>query len=336
MVDAETKPGKVQVASLPPGDSGRGLARVPVSLMREMGLNDGDIIEICGKRATPAVAVRPYPDDEGLDIIRIDGLQRHNAQVGAGDFVTIAKIGSTAAKSVVLAPAQPHVRLQGSSEALRRSFANRPMKMGDLVATAGQQRVNQEMPEQLRRLLNAPAFALQEIRLKVVSTKPEGVVHIDANTEVSLLPAGDAATPDPRSAVTYDDLGGMSDTIDGLREMVELPLRHPELFQRLGVDPPKGVLLHGPPGTGKTMLARAVANESDAKFFHIAGPEVMGSGYGESEKKLRALFEEAAKEAPSIIFIDEIDSIAPKRDRVQGEAEKRLVAQLLTLMDGLE
>ncbi|WP_265528464.1 CDC48 family AAA ATPase [Sphingomicrobium marinum] len=336
MVDAETKPGKVQVASLPPGDSGRGLARVPLSLMREMGLNDGDIIEICGKRATPAVAVRPYPDDEGLDIIRIDGLQRHNAQVGAGDFVTIAKTSSVAAKSVVLAPAQPHVRLQGSSAALQRSFANRPMKMGDLVATAGQQRVNQEMPEQLRRLLNAPAFALQEIRLKVVSTKPDGIVHIDANTEVSLLPVGDAATPDPRSAVTYDDLGGMSGTIDGLREMVELPLRHPELFQRLGVDPPKGVLLHGPPGTGKTMLARAVANESDAKFFHIAGPEVMGSGYGESEKKLRQLFEEAAKEAPSIIFIDEIDSIAPKRDRVAGEAEKRLVAQLLTLMDGVE
>ena len=205
------------------------------------------------------------------------------------------------------------------------------------MATTGHQRVNADMPDHIRQLLNAPAFALQEVRLTVVSTMPRGIVHIDANTQVELLPEfADRKDGERRADVTYDDLGGMKNTIDALREMVELPLRHPELFQRLGVDPPKGVLLHGPPGTGKTRLARAVANESDAQFFHIAGPEIMGSAYGESEKRLREIFEEASKNAPSIIFIDELDSIAPKRGQVSGEAEKRLVAQLLTLMDGLE
>jgi len=173
--------------------------------------------------------------------------------------------------------------------------------------------------------------------MTVVSAAPKGIVHIGPDTVVELLPEFTAKVKGERRAdVTYDDLGGMGDTIDALREMVELPLRHPELFQRLGVDPPKGVLLHGPPGTGKTRLARAVANESEAQFFHIAGPEIMGSAYGESEKRLREIFEEASKVVPSIIFIDEIDSIAPKRGQVTGEAEKRLVAQLLTLMDGLE
>jgi transitional endoplasmic reticulum ATPase len=170
----------------------------------------------------------------------------------------------------------------------------------------------------------------------VVSATPKGIVHIVPDTQIELLPEFRKEDGERRADVTYDDLGGMRDTIDALREMVELPLRHPELFQRLGVDPPKGVLLHGPPGTGKTRLARAVANESDARFFHIAGPEIMGSAYGESEKRLRELFEQAAEQAPSIIFIDEIDSIAPKRSQVTGEAEKRLVAQLLSLMDGLE
>ena len=165
---------------------------------------------------------------------------------------------------------------------------------------------------------------------------PRASSIIDANTEVELRPEYTEAKETRRADVTYDDIGGIGTTIDQLREMVELPLRYPELFERLGVDPPKGVLLHGPPGTGKTRLARAVANESDANFFHINGPEIMGSAYGESEKRLREVFEEAAKAAPSIIFIDEIDSIAPKRGQVTGEAEKRLVAQLLTLMDGLE
>nr|WP_294848692.1 CDC48 family AAA ATPase [uncultured Sphingomonas sp.] len=336
MADIDTMIGRVQVANLPPADSGRGFARMPAKLMKELGLGEGDVIEIIGKRTTASRVIQHYGEDEGLDIIRLDGLQRSNAGVGSGDFVEVKKAESKAATRVVFAPAQNNVRLQGSAEALKRSFEGRPFTEGDTVATAGHQRVNADMPEHIRQLINAPAFALQEIRLQVMSTTPRGIVHIDENTQVELLPEFSEKAGERRADVTYDDLGGMKGTIDALREMVELPLRHPELFQRLGVDPPKGVLLHGPPGTGKTMLARAVANESDARFFSIAGPEIMGAAYGESEKKLRELWEEATKSAPSIIFIDEIDSIAPKRGQVSGEAEKRLVAQLLTLMDGVE
>jgi transitional endoplasmic reticulum ATPase len=327
---------RVQVANLSPGEGGRGVARLPQKLMQALSIREGDVIEIIGKRATAAIALRPYDADEGLDIVRLDGLQRSNAKVGTGDFVEIRKAVAKPATRVVFAPAQNNVRLQGSADALKRSFAGRPVTEGDIVATAGHQRVNAEMPDHIRQLLNAPAFALQEVRLVAVSTTPKGIVHIDGDTQVELLSEFKAADGEQRADITYDDLGGMRETIDALREMVELPLRHPEIFQRLGVDPPKGVLLHGPPGTGKTRLARAVANESDAHFFHIAGPEIMGSAYGESEKRLRELFEQAAANAPAIVFIDEIDSIAPKRGQVSGEAEKRLVAQLLTLMDGIE
>jgi transitional endoplasmic reticulum ATPase len=341
MPEADTieraKSRKVQVASLPPADSGRGFARLPDSLMDALGLSEGDVIEITGKRTTAARAIRPYGEDQGIDIIRLDGLQRANAGVGSADYVEVHKATSKPATRVVFAPAQQNIRLQGSTEALQRTFAGRPLVEGDTVATAGHQRINADMPENIRQMLNAPAFALQELRLVVASTTPKGIVHIDAKTTVELLPEYKGGEDGRRRAdVTYDDLGGMRDTIDALREMVELPLRHPELFQRLGVDPPKGVLLHGPPGTGKTLLARAVANESAAKFFSIAGPEIMGSAYGESERRLREIFEQAAQSAPSIIFIDEIDSIAPKRGQVTGEAEKRLVAQLLTLLDGME
>src|SRR5436190_9569017 len=337
MATVDTLARRIQVANLPPADSGRGVARLPVKLMTELGLDEGDVIEIVGKRATAARAIRPYGEDEGLDIIRLDGLQRANAGIGSGDFVEVHKAASKPATKVVFAPAQNNIRLQGSAEALKRSFEGRPFCEGDTVSTSGHQRVNADMPEHIRQLLNAPAFALQEIRLIVVSTTPRGIVHIDEKTQVELLSEfTEKKEGERRADVTYDDLGGMKDTIDQLREMVELPLRHPELFQRLGVDPPKGVLLHGPPGTGKTLLARAVANESEAQFFHIAGPEIMGSAYGESEKKLRELFEQAAQSAPSISFIDVIDSIAPKRGQVTGEAEKRLVAQLPTLLDGIE
>ena len=336
MADVDTQARRLQVANLPPADSGRGVARLPAKWMQQLGLAEGDVIEIVGKRSTAARAIRPYGDDEGLEIIRLDGLQRANAEVGSGDYVEVRKVESKVATRVVFAPAADNVRLTGSAEALKRSFEGRPLTDGDTVATAGHQRVNADMPEHVRQLLNAPAFALQEVRLRVVSTVPRGIVHIDASTVVELLAEFTKKDGERRADVTYDDLGGMKSTIDALREMVELPLRHPELFQRLGVDPPKGVLLHGPPGTGKTRLARAVANESEARFFTINGPEIMGSAYGESEKKLRELFEEAAASAPSIVFIDEIDSIAPKRGQVQGEAEKRLVAQLLTLLDGIE
>ncbi|HWL46313.1 MAG TPA: CDC48 family AAA ATPase [Sphingomonadaceae bacterium] len=333
----EQKGRRLQVANARPDDSGRGLARLSRATMNALGLVEGDVVEIVGKRATPARAVLPYPEDEGLEILRLDGLQRANAGVGSGDFIEVRKTETKPAQRVVFAPAQENLRLQGSGDALKRSFGMKPLTAGDIVATTGQQRIDQaNMPPQLRQMLNAPAFALQEIRLLVVSTTPKGIVHIDQDTEVELRSEYTQAQEARRADVTYDDIGGLGSTIDQIREMVELPLRYPELFQRLGVDPPKGVLLHGPPGTGKTRLARAVANESDVSFFHIAGPEIMGSAYGESEKRLREIFEEAAKAAPSIIFIDEIDSIAPKRGQVQGEAEKRLVAQLLTLMDGLE
>jgi transitional endoplasmic reticulum ATPase len=337
MADAETKARKLQVATMRPDDSGRGIARLPRAIMAELGLAEGDVIELVGKRTTPARAVGPYPEDEGLEIIRLDGLQRANAEIGSGDYVEVRKAESKPATRVVFAPAQKNLRLQGSAHALKRSFGMKPLTSGDVVATTGQQQVPRgDIPPELRQMLTAPAFALQEIRLVVVSTTPKGIVHIDANSEIELLPEYTEAKETRRADVTYDDLGGMGTTIDQLREMVELPLRYPEIFERLGVDPPKGVLLHGPPGTGKTRLARAVANESDANFFHIAGPEIMGSAYGESEKRLRDIFEEASANAPSIIFIDEIDSIAPKRGQVTGETEKRLVAQLLTLLDGLE
>jgi transitional endoplasmic reticulum ATPase len=215
------------------------------------------------------------------------------------------------------------------------------MVAGDIISTSVYQRApaleRGLFPEDVfRQFFQQPAYGLQEIRLIVTSTTPRGVVTVSPETEIELLPQY-AEPEEVRFAdVTYDDIGGLGNTIDQIREMIELPLKHPELFQRLGIDPPKGVLLHGPPGTGKTLLARAVANESNARFFHIAGPEIMGRFYGESEQRLRDTFSQAQREAPSIIFIDELDAIAPKREQVTGEVERRVVAQLLTLMDGLE
>lgn len=330
---ADPRAVRLQVAAARQEESGQGIARLPKATMGQLGITEGDIVSIEGKRATAARAVLAYPEDEGLDVIRLDGLQRANAGVGSGDHVQVDRAESRPAARVVFAPAQQDMRLQGPGQALKRNFFGRPLVAGDLVATTGQTPVR-DMPPQVARMLNAPAFALTQIRLNVVSTSPKGIVHIDENTEVELREEYEEARGS-RGEVNYDDVGGMGDTIQQLREMVELPLRYPELFTRLGVDPPKGVLLHGPPGTGKTRLARAVANESEASFFTINGPEIMGSAYGESERRLREVFEEAARAAPSIVFIDEIDSIAPKRSQSAGEAEKRLVAQLLTLMDGL-
>src|SRR3954464_1867239 len=204
---------KVQVASLPPADSGRGFARLPETLMEALEVREGDVIEIVGKRSTAARAIRPYGEDVGIDIIRLDGLQRANAGVGSGDFVEVRKAESKAATRVVFAPAQPNVRLQGSAEALKRTFARRPLTEGDTVATAGHQRVNADMPDHIRQLLNAPAFALQELRLVVTATVPKGIVHIDATTTVELLPEYKEGDGQRRADVTYDDLGGMRDTI---------------------------------------------------------------------------------------------------------------------------
>ncbi len=325
---------RLQVAAARQEESGRGVVRMPRSAFQALGITEGDAVEIEGKRATVALAATAYPEDEALEVIRLDGLQRANAETASGEHVVVRRAESKPATRVVFAPARREMRLQGPTEALKRVFFKHPLTAGDLVATHGQQPV-QNVPPEVRRMFNAPAYALTQIRLQVVSTVPKGVVHIDEDTEVELR-AEFEEPRDARGMINYDDVGGMDETIKALREMVELPLRYPELFTRLGVDPPKGVLLHGPPGTGKTRLAQAVANESDATFFTINGPEIMGSAYGESEKRLREVFEEAEKSQPAIVFIDEIDSIAPKRERVSGEAEKRLVAQLLTLMDGLQ
>ena len=332
-IEVEERTIKLQVAAARQEESGHGIARMSRAALSAIGAMEGDALEITGKSITVARAMLAYPEDEELQLIRLDGLQRGNAEVGSGEQVKVRKAESRPAQRVVFAPAHREMRLQGPPTALKRNFFGRPMVQGDLVATTGQQQVA-DLPPQLKRMFNTPAYALTQIRLNVVSTVPKGIVHIDENTEVELRESFEEAQS-PRGDVNYDDVGGMGDTIRQLREMVELPLRYPELFTRLGVDPPKGVLLHGPPGTGKTRLAQAVATESDASFFTINGPELIGSGYGESEKALREVFEEAAKSAPSIIFIDEVDSIAPKRTQVHGEAEKRLVAQLLTLMDGL-
>jgi transitional endoplasmic reticulum ATPase len=331
---------RLQVAGSRPDDSGRGIARLPPETMSQLGVVAGDVVEIFGQKHTAAIAVPPYPEDEGVQLVRLDGLQRMNAGVSSGDMVEIRKAEKKPAKKLVLAPAQKNIRLHGSGEALQRTFLHRALVAGDVISTSVHSpaaAVDPRIPDELRHLLNLPAYGLQEIRLMVVSTAPRGIVQITEGTEIELRPQFEEPREGGRRRdITYDDIGGLGDTVDQIREMIELPLRHPELFQRLGIDPPKGVLLHGPPGTGKTLLARAVANEADAAFFHIGGPEIMGKHFGESEERLRNIFQEAQQNAPAIVFIDEIDSIAPKREEVSSEIERRIVAQLLTLMDGLE
>jgi transitional endoplasmic reticulum ATPase len=337
--DDEERGARLQVASARPDDAGRGIVRLDEDTMARIGVRQGDAVEIVGKRHTVGIAMPPAPEDEGLTLARIDGLLRGNAGVAAGEQVEVRRAEMRPARRVVIAPAQKEIRLHGSGEALRRSFLGRPFIAGDVVSTsvhAPRTQADPRIPEELRRMLSLPAYGLQEIRLVVVSTEPRGVVQMTRDTEVVLRATYEEPSESRRPDITYDDIGGLGDTVDRIREMVELPLRHPELFQRLGIDPPKGVLLHGPPGTGKTLLARVVANEAEANFFLVNGPEILGKMQGESEERLRQVFQQAAEQAPSIIFIDEIDSITPKRDQVGGEAERRLVAQLLTLMDGLQ
>ncbi|TWF48001.1 CDC48 family AAA ATPase [Neorhizobium alkalisoli] len=339
MLEPDDKTLKLQVANAQTQDAGYGLARFPRQTMASLGISEGQIVELVGKRHTAAIAIDSYEEDEGLAIVRLDGLQRGNAGAMSGDFIEVKKADVKPATRVVLAPAVKNLRLQGSGEALRRTFFQRPMVAGDVISTSVQQRVRSGDPRMsaaMRGFADLPTYGLQEIRLVVVSTQPRGIVQMTETTEVELRPQFEEPKDARRADVTYDDIGGLGNAVEQVREMVELPLRHPELFQRLGIDPPKGVLLHGPPGTGKTLLARAVANETEASFYHIAGPEIMGSQYGESEKRLRQIFQEASQNAPAIIFVDEIDSIAPKRENVSGEVERRIVAQLLTLMDGLE
>jgi transitional endoplasmic reticulum ATPase len=303
-------------------DVSYGRARLDGQTRVELNLSPGDIIEIKGHKTTAAVVWRSHPGDEGKGIIHVDNLTRKNAGVSIGDKVTIKKAEVKPAKQVTLAPAisqDQQIQFGDGIDALaKRGLLKRPVVQGDIVVV--------------------PNIALfgNALPFSIIATNPKGIVLINEETQIKVNEEAAAQGAQAASSISYEDIGGLKPQLQNVREMIELPLKHPELFDRLGIDPPKGVLLHGPPGTGKTMIAKAVANESGAQFYTINGPEIMSKFYGQSEENLRKTFEEAEKNAPSIIFIDEMDAIAPKRDEVQGEVERRVVSQMLTLMDGLK
>ncbi|MBE2899800.1 ATPase [Methanothermobacter thermautotrophicus] len=328
---------KLKVAeALAQQDVGRGIARVDPACMEKLGLSDGDIIEIEGKKLTAATVVSSQ-SDIGLGIIRIDGYLRKNAGASIGEEVTVRRADVKDAQKVVLAPVDQEVIIRGD---IRSAFLNRVLVKGDIIVSGIRQQISAGglFDEFFRDFMDISP--LGEIKLAVVSTSPAGVVRVTPSTQVEMQqkPVDVSKLEGVKNLVdvTYEDIGGLKEEVKKVREMIEIPLKRPELFERLGITPPKGVLMHGPPGTGKTLLAKAVANESDAHFIAINGPEIMSKYVGGSEERLREFFEEAEDNAPSIIFIDEIDAIAPKREDVSGEVERRIVAQLLTLMDGLK
>jgi transitional endoplasmic reticulum ATPase len=315
------------VAKAYPNDSGRGIARLDPHTMMILQLTPGDIIELEGKRTTSAKVWRADRIDWDQDIIRIDGFIRQNSGAGIGDHVKIKKADVKIANRIVLAPPEgTSIQFGGEAEEMvKRQIMKRSIIKGDIIPV---------MSTMAHPFLGRVVTG-QTIPLVAIEAEPDGILSIAEPTEIKLREKP-VILEVTGTGITYEDIGGLSDEIQRLREMIELPMKHPEVFERLGIGSPKGVLMYGPPGTGKTLIARAVANESGANFFSIAGPEIMSKYYGESEKRLRELFEQANKEAPSIIFIDELDSIAPKREDVTGEVERRVVAQLLTMMDGLE
>jgi len=332
-------------------DAYKGIARIDADLMRELDLKRGDVILIKGNRETVAIVDRSYPADVGEGIIRIDGILRKNAKTGIGEVVSISKAEIKEAKKIMIAPAQKGIMVQGDPQGLRNGLLGRTVVKGDIVVLGGVQRRKDLMSEEfgdlddifgnLNEIFGGMGFGnlggrISQIKFLVVNVNPNQPVRITENTEVSLNSKAVEISEENIPEINYEDIGGLSDEIKKIREMVEIPMKHPEIFERLGIVPPKGVLLHGPPGTGKTLLAKAVANESEANFILLNGPEIMSKFYGESEKKIRDIFEEAEKNAPTIIFIDELDAIAPKREEVTGEVERRVVSQILTLMDGLK
>ena len=332
-------------------DAYKGIARIDSEIMRELDIKRGDVILIKGNRETVAIADRSYPADIGEGRIRIDGILRKNARAGLGEVVQISKANVHEAKKVIIAPAQQGIMVQGDPDNLRRGLLGRTLVKGDVVILGGVQRRKDLMSEGMGDLndifgnlgdilggmgMGNLGGGVTQIRFIVVSTNPCLPVIITENTEVVLNSKAVDVSSDNIPEINYEDIGGLSEEIKKIREMVEIPMKHPEIFQRLGVEPPKGVLLYGPPGTGKTLLAKAVANESEANFILLNGPEIMSKFYGESEKKIRDIFDEAEKTAPTIIFIDELDAIAPKREEVHGEVERRVVSQILTMMDGLK
>ncbi|MDC0171828.1 CDC48 family AAA ATPase [Candidatus Nitrosopelagicus sp.] len=293
-------------------DVGRGVARIDYDSMDTLNASTGDVIELKGKRRTVAKCLPLYPSDEGKGIIRIDGLGRNNSGIAIGDTITVKKIKAVPAEKVVVAPLEaiPPIDERYLADALESV----PLIKGDNVMV--------------------PYFG-GRLTFQVIGVTPAAdAVLVTQKTTFHIAEKGETLRGVPQ--VTYEDIGGIRGEIKKVREMIELPLRHPEIFEKLGIEAPKGVLLYGPPGTGKTLLAKAVANESNAHFISISGPEIMSKFYGESEARLREIFKEAREKAPSIIFVDEIDSIAPKREEVTGEVERRVVSQMLSLMDGLE
>jgi len=304
----------LRVAEARQRDVGRGIARIDTIIMEKLGLVSGDVVEIRGKESVPAIVWPSYPEDTGSGVIRIDGNIRGNLRVGIDDKVKIKKVEAKKASKITVASTHP-VRIVGGEQYLSKMLEGHPVIKG--------QDIRVEM------LGNPLTFV-------VTATQPHHIVIVTKDTKIVLKEK--VIEGKTRIQITYDDIGGLRRELSMVREMIELPLKHPELFQKLGIDPPKGVLLHGPPGTGKTLIVKAVANETDANFIFISGPEIMAKYYGESEERIRQIFEEAEKSAPAIIFIDELDSIAPKREDVSGEkqVERRVVAQLLNLMDGLK
>jgi transitional endoplasmic reticulum ATPase len=304
----------LKVAETNPKFVGRGMALVDPKVMEEMDLSTGDVIEISGKKKSYVLLWSGQRDDQGKKLIRIDGYTRNNIGVGIDDIVSVHKVNVKNAEQVILAPTE-ELNIVGLEDYLPELLEGRVVTRGDMIP------------------LNIMG---RRIGLAVTSTSPTDAASlVDSNTEFiigSIPKAGAKGVP----RVSYEDIGGLKNEVQKVREMIELPLRHPEIFDRIGIEAPKGVLLHGPPGTGKTLLAKAVANETNANFYSISGPEIMSKFYGESEERLREVFKEAEENAPSIIFIDEIDSIAPKREEVSGDVEKRVVSQLLTLMDGIQ
>jgi transitional endoplasmic reticulum ATPase len=325
---------KLTVKPLKQKDAGRRLAAIDRVAAEERGLSGGDFIRVEGADGAAIARVWPgYPEDDGTGVIRIDGKLRQEASVGIDDRVTVEQVDVEPADRITIALPQ-RLGIRGNIDALiRRELGGQPVTEGQNV--------------QLPLGFGFMGGQSQAVPLKIAGTSPSGTVVVTDSTEIEISekpaeeivsgPGGGAGqAPDGSPDVTYEDIGGLDDELEQVREMIELPMRHPELFKRLGIDPPKGVLLHGPPGTGKTLIAKAVANEIDASFHTISGPEIMSKYYGESEEQLRDVFEEATEEAPAIVFMDELDSIAPKREEAGGDVERRVVAQLLSLMDGLE
>lgn len=338
---------KLRVVEAIQDDVNKGIVRIDSTYMREIDVRPGDIVELEGGRKTVAIADRALPGDIGLNHIRMDGLSRKNAQTGIGETIKVRKAEVKEAKKITIAPAREGIIVKTSSPyVFKQGLLGRAVVKGDIISLGGARRRRTTLSgspffDEVFSMMEenmgfGVGFGFGDLKFVVVETNPKQAVIITDATEIILNPEATSVEEEQVPEVTYEDIGGLEEEVKKIREMVELPLKHPEIFQRLGVEAPKGVLLHGPPGTGKTLLAKAVANETNSHFIVINGPEVMSKFYGESENNLRKKFEEAEKNAPSIIFIDEIDAIASKREETRGEVERRVVAQLLALMDGLK